>query len=171
MSRPGWRQPVKIADAVSGALQRLGLEGRVRQHDIWRIWPSVVGSQIARHAQPYSVWQGRLIIHVTDSVWLHHLSMMRHRLVHALNERLTPAEIREMVLRVGEVPIVPVGPPPSQPRPVPTGVVDPARIAEIDSALAPLADAPFCEALRRLWLRASQEAAASAGFSKDRQLQ
>ena len=171
MSRPGWRQPVKIADAVSGALQRLGLEGRVRQHEIWRIWPSVVGTQIARHAQPYSVWQGRLIVHVTDSVWLHHLSMMRHRLVHALNERLMPAEIREMVLRVGEVPVVPVGPSPNQPRSAPSGGVDPARIAEIDSALAPLGDAPFREALRRLWLRASQESASSTGVPQEPQLQ
>jgi hypothetical protein len=169
MSGPGWRQPVKIADAVSAALRRLGLEGRVRQHDVWRIWPSVVGPQIARHAQPYSVWQGRLIIHVTDSVWLHHLSMMRHRLVQALNERLTPAEIREMVLRVGEVPDTPVGPSPSQPLSAPTGGVDPARIAEIDSALAPLGDAPFREVLRRLWLRASQEAASSIGSPQQRQ--
>ena len=169
MSRPGWRQPVKIADAVSAALQRLGLEGRVRQHDIWRIWPSVVGPQIARHAQPYSVWQGRLIIHVTDSIWLHHLSMMRHQLVKALNERLTPAEIREMVLRVGEVPVAPIGPSPSQPLSAPTSGVDPARIAEIENALASLGDAPFREALRCLWLRASQEAASPADFQQERQ--
>lgn len=171
MSRPGWRQPVKIADAVSAALQRLGLEGRVRQHDIWRIWPLVVGPQIARHAQPFSVWQGRLIIHVTDSVWLHHLSMMRHRLVQALNERLKPAEIREMVLRIGEVPVTPIGPSPRQTRSAPTSGVDPARIAEIEDALAPLGDAPFREALRQLWLRASQESASSADAPRKRQPQ
>ena len=171
MSRTGWRQPVKIADAVSAALQRLGLESRIRQHDIWRIWPSVVGPQIAQHAQPYSVSQGRLIIHVTDSVWLYHLSMMRHRLVQALNERLTLAEIREMVLRVGEVPVTTVGPSPSQPLSAPTSGVDPARIADIENALATLGDAPFREALRRLWLRASQGAASSAGSPHDRQPQ
>jgi hypothetical protein len=171
MSRPGWRQPVTIADAVAAALQRLGLEGRVRQHDIWRIWPSVVGPQIARHAQPYSVHQGRVIIHVTDSVWLHHLSMMRHRLVEALNERLTPAEIREMVLRVGEVPVAPVGPSPSQSLSAPAGGVDPARIAEIENALTPLGDAPFRDALRRLWLRASKKSASSTGSPQERQLQ
>jgi hypothetical protein len=163
MSRPGWRQPVKIADAVSVALQRLGLESRVRQHDIWRIWPLVVGPQIARHAQPFSVWQGRLIVHVTDSVWLHHLSMMRHRLVQAVNERLAPVQIREMVLRVGEVPAVPVGPSPPPSRSASLGEVDPARMAEIEDALAPLGDAPFREALRRLWLRASQETPSSRG--------
>lgn len=162
MSRPGWRQPVRMADAVSSALQRLGLEARVRQHDIWRIWPSVVGPQIARHAQPYSVSQGRLIVQVTDSVWLHHLSMMRHHLVKALNERLAPTEIRDMILRVGEVPDTPIGPGPREPRSAPAAGVDPARMAEIEDALAPLGDAPFRDALRRLWLRAARDAAPSA---------
>lgn len=169
MSGPGWRQPVRIADAVSAALQRLGLEGRVRQHDVWRVWPSVVGPQIARHAQPYSVWQGRLIVHVTDSVWLHHLSMMRHRLVQALNERLAPAQIREMALRVGEVPVVPIGPSPGRSSSGSAGEVDPARIAEIENALAPLGDAPFRDALRRLWLRASRQDASPADSPRGRQ--
>ncbi len=171
MSRPGWRQPVAIADALSSALQRLGLEARVRQHDLWRIWPAVVGPQIARHAQPYSVGQGRLIVHVTDSVWLHHLSMMRHHLLRALNERLTPAEIREMVLRVGVVPEAPIGPALRESRSVPTRGIDPARMAEIEDALAPLGDAPFREALRRLWLRAAQDAPAGGGSSQKQQPQ
>ena len=157
MNRSGWRHPVRIGDAMTATLQRLGLEGRIRQHDIWRVWPLVVGHEIARHAQPHAIIQGRLIVHVTDSVWLHHLSMMRHRLVPALNEKLAPAGIREMVLRVGEVPAVPEGP---SPKMTPSGSapqLHPARLAEIDEALSSLGDAPFRETLRRVWLRASLE--------------
>jgi Dna[CI] antecedent, DciA len=161
MSRPGWRQPVKIADAVASTLQRLGVEGRVRQHEIWRVWPAVVGSQIAQHAQPHAFWHGRMVIHVTDSVWLHHLSMLRHRLMAALNEQLKPAEIREIVLRVGEVATAPIGPSPRPAPPEPTSAIDPALLAEIERALAPLGDVPFRDALRQLWLRASRESAHS----------
>jgi hypothetical protein len=168
MSRPGWRQPVKIADAVAVTLQRLGLAGRIRQHDVWRIWPLVVGPQIAHHAQPHSISHGRLIIHVTDSVWLHHLSMMRHRLVAALNEQLKPAEVREVILRVGEVPLSPIGPSPGAAGSDPARGVDPARIAEIERALAPLGDAPFREALRQLWLRATHASAAATGALRKR---
>jgi len=156
--RPGWRHPVRIGDALSATLQRLGLEGRIRQHDLWRVWPLVVGPEIARHAQPHTIAQGRLIVHVTDSVWLHHLSMMRHRLVPALNEKLAPAGIRELVLRVGEVPVVPAGPSPKAVPTEPTRGVHPARLAEIDKTLSSLGDAPFREALRRVWLRASRSA-------------
>jgi hypothetical protein len=168
LSRP-WRHPVKIADALAGTLQRLGLEGQVRQHEIWRVWTTVVGPQIARHAEPHSFRNGRLIVHVTDSVWLHHLSMMRHRLAAALNERLKPAEVREVVLRIGEV-SPRTGPVP--PAPTPSEVMsehDPERIAEIERALAPLGDTPFLDALRRLWLRAARESKTSSDGLRQRQ--
>jgi hypothetical protein len=157
MSRSTWRRPVKIADALTVTLQRLGLQDRIRQHDIYRVWPLVVGREIARHAQPHAILHGRLIVHVSDSVWLHHLSMMRHRLVPVLNEQLAPAVIREMVLRIGEVPSVPAGPSPKAAPPEPTRGVDPARLAEIDETLAAVGDAPFRDALRRIWLRSSGE--------------
>jgi hypothetical protein len=157
MSGRDWRQPVTMAEALSAALQRLGLEGRLRQHDLWRVWSTIVGPQIARQAQPHSFRHGRLVIHVTDPIWLHHLSMMRHKLVAALNAQLAPAQIREISLRVGEVPETPVGPSPTPPHGEPEREVDPSRVAEIDGALAVLGDAPCRESLRRLWLRASRE--------------
>ena len=164
MSPQGWRQPVTMAEAISAALQRLGLEGRFRQHDLWRVWSAIVGPQIARHAQPHSFRQGRLVVHVTDPIWLHHLSMMRHKLAAALNEKLAPAEIREMILRVGEVPETLAGPSPRTTPVEPTQGVDPTRVSEIDASLALLGDAPFRDALRRLWLRASRESGTSSGI-------
>jgi len=155
MSRSAWRQPVRIADAISGAFQRLGLDNRFRQSEIWSVWPTVVGPQIAQHAQPHAIFHGRLIVHVTDPVWLHHLSMMRPRLVAALNEKLRTSTVRELILRVGEVAAPPVtapGPPhPSQEPPA-----DPAQVARVEAVLAPLGDAPFREALQRLLLRATR---------------
>ncbi len=113
MTRTHWRRPVPMGEAVSAALRRLGLETRFRQEQIWTVWSAVVGPQIARHAQPYAVRQGRLIVHVSDPVWLHHLSMMRHRVVAALNERLDTLVIRENRASCGGTARSPPGPSPS----------------------------------------------------------
>jgi hypothetical protein len=155
MSRPPWRQPVRAADALTAAFQRLGLTDRLRQHELWRVWPGVVGPLIARHAQPKEIRHGRLVVHVTDPIWLHQLSMMRHRLVDALNERLERIVVREMALRIGEVPEMP-----SVSWPAPTGAgeevhPDPERLASIEALLTSLGDAPFREALFRLLVRAA----------------
>ncbi len=153
MSQSVWRQPVRIGEAISAAFQRLGLDSRFRQNEIWVVWSKVVGPQIARHAQPYAISSGRLIVHVTDPVWLHHLSMMRPRVIAALNKSLRTSTVRELVLRVGEVaePTAPAltslslgqVPPP-----------DPAQVARVETMLAPLGATPFREALQRLLLRA-----------------
>jgi predicted nucleic acid-binding Zn ribbon protein len=155
MSRPPWRQPVRAAEALSSAFQRLGLADRLRQHELWRVWADVVGPHIARHAQPREIRHGRLVVHVTDPVWLHQLSMMRHRLVVALNERLGSPVVREMALRIGEVVEVPSVPSPAPSRPEGDVTPDPERLARIKALLAPLGDAPFREELFRLLARAS----------------
>lgn len=155
MSRPAWRRPVQIAEAVPGAFQRLGLETRFRQSEAWRVWPTVVGPQIARHAQPHAVWHGRLIVHVTDPVWLHHLSMMRHRVIAALNEKLRTTVVRELILRVGEVPGLPTNPP-GPLRQAEDPPPDPDQVARVEALLAPLGDAPFRDALYRLLLRSAR---------------
>ena len=155
MSRLPWRQPVRAAEALTAAFQRLGLADRLRQHELWRVWANVVGPHIARHAQPREIRHGRLVVHVTDPVWLHQLSMMRHRLVAALNERLGSTVVREMALRIGEVVEVPSMPPPAPDRPEKHPSPDPERLARIEALLAPLGDVPFREELFRLLARAS----------------
>jgi hypothetical protein len=156
---PRWRPPVRMGEAVAAALEKLGLQAGVRQHEVWQLWAAVVGAQIARHAQPHSFSRGRLIVHVTDPVWLHQLRMMRHHLLAALNAKLQPLEIKELVLRVGEFPAI--GP---EPNPEPPSSraqrLTPQELAAIEGALAPLGDAPFKEALQRLWIRAAREAKA-----------
>jgi len=149
-----WQPPTRVADVLPGALQRLGLDRRYREHEIWAIWPTVVGAQIARHACPRSLHRGRLVVHVTDPVWLHQLSMLRHRLVGALNARLSEPAIREMVLRIGEVP-APTIAEPLPPLSAEELSADPADTARVEALLEPLADAPFREALRKLLLRSS----------------
>lgn len=157
MTRSAWRQPVRIADAIPGVFQRLGLDNRFRQSEIWSVWPTVVGPQIARHAQPHAISHGRLIVHVTDPVWLHHLSMMRPRVMAALNEKLRTSTVRELILRVGEVAAPPAAPPnslhPSQEAPP-----DPTQVARVKALLAPLGDTPFREVLQRLLFRACRPA-------------
>jgi predicted nucleic acid-binding Zn ribbon protein len=155
MSYPRWRSPVPVAEAVSSALKLLGVEGRVRQGELWQVWPAVVGPQIARHAQPQTVQQGRLIVHVTDPVWLHQLSMMRHNLLAALNERLGPPAFREIVLRIGPVQALPTGPDPGPLMPEPERPLDPETSGRIEELLSPVQDAPFAEALRRLLRRSA----------------
>ncbi|MFB3819387.1 MAG: DUF721 domain-containing protein [Candidatus Methylomirabilales bacterium] len=147
---PKWRNPIRIGDAITGTFARLGIEARLREHEVFRAWPAAVGGTIARHAEPQSLKNGRLLVHVTDPVWLHQLHMMRRRILDALNARLGAGSVRELVLRVGEVaPRPPEAPAPSSAATPP----DPVRLREIETMLAPLKDEETRAAFRRLLLR------------------
>ncbi len=161
MSHSLWRRPARIGEAISGAFERLGLEARFRQSEIWTVWPTVVGPQIARHTQPHAIVHGRLIVHVTDPVWLHHLSMMRPKVVAALGEKLRTSIVRELVLRVGEVSSPAVTPPGPAASEVQDPPAKPEEIARVDALLAPLGDMPSRDALRRLLIRASRRSGRS----------
>jgi predicted nucleic acid-binding Zn ribbon protein len=153
VSRPAWRPPVRIAEVVPATFQRLGLEARFRQSVVWAVWSTVVGPQIARHAQPHAVRHGRLIVHVSDSVWLHHLSMMRHQVTAGLNEKLRTLVVKELILRVGEL-MARAAETPLPTRQIQDTAGDPAQLSRIKALLAPLRDAPFYEALHQLLVRA-----------------
>ena len=153
MTRAGWRPPVRMADAVTRTLEMLGLGPGVRQREIWRVWGELVGPQIARHAQPRAITRGRLVVHVTDPVWLHQLSMLRHRLIATLRESLGESVVREIVLRIGEVEDVPV---PETSMPPAEAPVEPSRRAEIQELAGSLGDAPCRDALEHLMVRASK---------------
>jgi hypothetical protein len=142
---------VRIADALAATFSRLGMEGRLREHEIFRVWPEVVGDTIARHAEAVSLKQARLLVHVTDPVWLHQLSMMRPRLLEALRERLGPNAVQEILLRIGDVSPRPDRSPALR-REIPPPP-DPRRLAEIETLLSPLKDDEARAAFRRLLLR------------------
>jgi hypothetical protein len=155
-----WRKPVPIGEALSSTFARLGVEARVREHEVFRIWPSVVGEAIARHTEPQGLKQGRLVVHVTDPVWLHHLSMMRHRILEAMRERMGATAVREVVLRIGEVSMRPaIAPARSEPVPPP----DPVRLAEIETIVAPVKDEEARQAFRRLLLRHDERGSGLGG--------
>lgn len=149
---PNWRPIRRLGDSLSDSLSRLGLEQRIKQYAIFTVWPTVVGPQLAGQAHPQRFANGKLIVHVTNSLWLYQMTMMRPRLLAALRAAIAPGELREIVLRVGPiartVPPASTGPEPTKPE----RLLTPEQVGEIERYLDQLGEAPFREALRRLWI-------------------
>ena len=68
---------------------------------IWKLWDSVVGKKIARHARPSSIKKGVLLIKVTDSVWLQELEFMAETIKERLNSKLQREAIKKVRFKVG----------------------------------------------------------------------
>lgn len=85
------------------SLQGLGLAERLRDAEIWRVWPDVVGAVVAVRAQPLRIINGTLTVAVSSAPWMQELRFMTGIMKEKLNERLGAEVVREIVLKAGRV--------------------------------------------------------------------
>jgi hypothetical protein len=157
MGRGGPRRAAPVGESLRALVRALGMEGRLLEIDIRRVWSRAVGRSVAGHAQPVRLVGGRLLVHVSDSAWLHRLSLMRRDLARNVNDRLAVPAVKEVRLRLGPLddPAAPVPdrrtrpPTPADPRPPTPTVVDPI----LRRALEPAKGRPFEEVVDRILRR------------------
>lgn len=101
--RARMRFPKPLAEVLHDELKGLGLAERLREADIWRLWPAVVGQVIASRAQPLRIINGTLTVAVSSGPWMQELSFLKGMIREKLNDRLGGEVVRELVLKSGRV--------------------------------------------------------------------
>ena len=67
---------------------------------IWKLWDGVVGKKIAKHARPFSIKKGILLVKVTDSIWLQELEFKTEGIKERLNNMLQSKVVKKIRFRV-----------------------------------------------------------------------
>jgi len=87
---------------VPQVMKKLGLEQRLQQSQVFFLWSEIVGSDIARHAQPVSLRNGLLVVTVDHPVWLQELSRYHKPLMlQKVQERVGKKAVRDICFRIG----------------------------------------------------------------------
>jgi predicted nucleic acid-binding Zn ribbon protein len=149
---------VPVGKVLERTVDALGLRSRLDQRRVRQAWAGIVGAGVAEHSRPLVMKHGRLTVAVPDSVWMHELSLIRHRLVGQLNSRLGRAVVREIRLTVrtpgkGRKRVEPAEDSPA------AAPLTPEAEASVAALLAPVTD-PACRAVLERILR--REAAKKA---------
>lgn len=101
--RPRMFFPRPLSGLVQESLAGFGLAERLREAEIWRIWPEVVGEALACRANPVRIINGTLTIAVSSAPWMQELRFMTAMMKEKLNSRLGAEIVREIVLKAGKV--------------------------------------------------------------------
>lgn len=97
---PPRREPAPIAGVLDRCLDRvLGTPGASA---IWRVWEDAVGSAIARRAEPVRLRGRTLVVAVSSAPWMQELTLLKRRVVSALNERLPQPLVDDVFLVLTE---------------------------------------------------------------------
>jgi hypothetical protein len=103
VKRARMRFPLPLADVARQEFTALGLAERLREADIWRLWPEVVGPTVAARAMPLRIIKGTLTVVVSSGPWKQELGFLRGMMKDKLNDRLGGEVVKEIVLKSGKV--------------------------------------------------------------------
>ena len=95
--------PQPLTNLLAQELQGLGLAERLREADIWRLWPDVVGQAVASRAQPLRIINGTLTVAVSSGPWMQELTFLKEMMKEKLNERLGSEVVKAIILKSGKV--------------------------------------------------------------------
>jgi len=129
--------PRPLSGIVQESLTGLGLAGWLRETEIWRVWPDVVGETLACRAQPVRIINGTLTVAVSSAPWMQELRFMTAMMKEKLNKRLGADIVREIVLKSGRVD------PPSSEKPEEVSIprhLTPHQLSQIADQSALIAD-------------------------------
>lgn len=101
--RPRMSFPLPLSGVMQESLAGLGLAERLRETEIWRIWPDIVGEALASRAYPVRIINGTLTVAVSSAPWMQELRFMTAMMKEKLNSCLGAEVVREIVLKAGRV--------------------------------------------------------------------
>lgn len=91
----------RIGSVLDRVLKKLGIEKQLKERTLFGVWEEEVGAEIARHAQPAHIKNGRLTVSVEGSVYVQEYSFLKKDLIKKLNGRLGKPIVKEIVFRPG----------------------------------------------------------------------
>lgn len=97
------RFPRLLGDLLHEELKGYGFAERLREIEIWRLWPEVVGQAVSSRAQPVRIINGVLTVAVSSGPWMQELSFLKGMMKEKLNDRLGGEVVKEIILKSGKV--------------------------------------------------------------------
>jgi predicted nucleic acid-binding Zn ribbon protein len=92
-------KPIRIAELLSPALERLGPRGLWKESKLRKIWPLVVGPDVSANAQIARL-RGRVLeVSVASDAWATELTYLASSVLEKLNQRLGESIVDEIVVR------------------------------------------------------------------------
>ena len=151
--RARMRFPLPLGEVARQEFSALGLADRLREADIWRLWPEVVGPTVAARAVPLRIIKGTLTVVVSSGPWKQELGFLKGMMKDKLNDRLGAEVVKEIVLKSGTVEKYADVPPEEVPA---KKRLTPHQLSYIDEQSAAIADTEIREAFVAL-MKASLE--------------
>jgi predicted nucleic acid-binding Zn ribbon protein len=93
--------PSRVADLLNAVFRGTPTEKRLKEGNVWLVWESAVGPQIAGRARPVSFRDGTLTVTVSSAPWMQQLTFLKKGIMEQLNARLGEEVVKDIYLKAG----------------------------------------------------------------------
>ncbi len=97
------KKPKPIRSVLDQTLRALEIDAPLKAHSIWGAWKEIVGESVALHAQPHSIQNRILFIHVSHSTWIQQLQFLKSTLLEKINSFLGEPLIQDIRFKLGKI--------------------------------------------------------------------
>ncbi len=88
-----------IGDIIKQTLKNRNLESKVFEEKILKLWPEILGAEIASYTDQLFLKNKTLYVKITSSALRNELYMCRSRLVNTINQHLGASVIETIIFR------------------------------------------------------------------------
>lgn len=92
---------VHLGSILGDVLKKYRHEMDVELVQVWQVWDSIVGEVIAQNAKPAAFKGPILLVHVTNSTWIHQLQFLKKEMIGRLNNALGKPLIEDLKFKIG----------------------------------------------------------------------
>ncbi|MGD9056349.1 MAG: DUF721 domain-containing protein [Desulfobacterales bacterium] len=92
---------VHIGNILDNVLKSYHTEADSGLRHVWHLWDVAVGETIAQNARPAAFKDNLLIVHVSNSTWIHQLQFLKNDLISALNTALGQPLLTDIRFKIG----------------------------------------------------------------------
>lgn len=93
-----------LKKVLERSLRDLGLQKRLKVEQITALWPTIVGTAVAKISSATQFRNGTLFIDVLDSIWMQELKFQEGELISRVNATLDEPLVRRLFLRLARTP-------------------------------------------------------------------
>ncbi len=92
-----------IGNILESALKSFRPTKDTEMTRIWELWHQALGETTARETKPAAFKENILIVHVSCSAWLQHLTFSKQELINKLNTALKSDLVKEIKFKIAKI--------------------------------------------------------------------
>ncbi|MEP7146015.1 MAG: DUF721 domain-containing protein [bacterium] len=96
-TRTRFNKTVCLKSELDNFMNYIGLDSKMQEMEILKIWSKCVGESIAMYSAPQEIRKNKLFVRVESAAWRYELSLQKSEIIAKLNHDLKKKLIRDII--------------------------------------------------------------------------